>query len=94
MPIYRIKFETTLMVEANSEDEAVSVAKENLLEEVKNDFSQIVKKEIITDVEQLSDSEKYSLPWLSKSIDDKYDLEVFEILGAGGRKNAIRERLR
>ena len=83
MPLYRVTFTTPLLVDAPTESDARSIAVDFLAEEVSNGFSHVESTELLTDVEQLEQPERHSLPWRdpSRDRDGEPERTVNQILG-------------
>ena len=81
MPIYRVTFQTELLVDCDDESEAERIGYDNLEEEVRNGFSDIISVRNITSSDQLRKGERGSLPWRSSERRGEPELLVEEILG-------------
>jgi len=81
MPLYRVTFQTSLLVEAHDELEATSIGFENLGDEVSNRSSELWRIESLESIDQLRREERGSLPWRSTERRDEPELRVEEILG-------------
>lgn len=78
MSIYRVTFETSLLVDCSNEKEAERIG----LNFVNQEIPELISIESITRTDQLLDVEKGSLPWRSwDSAADKLELKVEQILG-------------
>lgn len=80
MALYRVTFETDIIVEANDEASAIKIGKCNLFEEARNELSKLSKIQIINSDSCLEQGEGYSLPWRDLSRSGEAELTVFQIL--------------
>jgi hypothetical protein len=67
MTIYRIKFQTEVLVDATSEWEAEKFAQENLVKEIEDGRFEISFVERLKSVNQLRGNEVNIFPWKNKS---------------------------
>ena len=81
MPLYRITFQTDMLIEARDEREAERIGDRNLESEVRNCGSELYRIEELRSVDQLRREERGSLPWRSTERRDEPELFVEEILG-------------
>jgi hypothetical protein len=83
MPIYRVTFQTELLVDCENESEAERIGYDNLEEEVRNGFSDIISVRNITSSDQLRKGERGSLPWRDAKRNRAGEPEktIAEILG-------------
>ena len=63
MPIYRITFQTELLVDCETEGEAERIGFKHLEDEVRNGTSEVYLVEKLDSVDQLRRAERGSLPW-------------------------------
>ena len=63
MKLYRVTFQTSLLIEAENEKEAVRIGEQNLQGEVRNGTSELYNVETLRSQENLRRGEKRSLPW-------------------------------
>lgn len=83
MPIYRVTFTTSLLVECESEKDAEGIGFENLEAEIENQNSEVYSVELIESEAQLRRIERGSLPWRSWERRDEPEIEVDDILSSG-----------
>ena len=69
MALYRITFQTSIIVESRDEREAQHIGYKNLVEEVRNGGSELYLTEPITTVDQLHRGERGSYPWRDSQRD-------------------------
>jgi len=81
MPLYRITFQTDMLIEARDEREAERIGDRNLESEVRNCGSELYRIEELRSVDQLRREERGSLPWRATERRDEPELFVEEILG-------------
>lgn len=89
MSLYRVTFQTSLLVETSTEDEAYKIGISSLPEEVKNGSSELYNIEIISNVDQLFPEERQSLPWRNFSKINEIELNVNQILESNDRQIEI-----
>lgn len=63
MKLYRVTFQTGLLVEAEDERDAERIGRKFLIDEVKNGTSELWSTELLESEDDLRDDERYSLPW-------------------------------
>jgi hypothetical protein len=63
MPIYRVTFQTELLVDCENESEAERIGFKHLEDEVRNRTSEVYRVEKLDSVDQLRRAERGSLPW-------------------------------
>ena len=81
MPLYRVTFQTDMLIEARDEREAERIGDRNLESEVRNCGSELYRIEELRSVDQLRREERGSLPWRATERRDEPELRVEEILG-------------
>jgi len=81
MPLYRVTFQTDMLIEARDELEAERIGDRNLESEVRNCGSELYRIEELRSVDQLRREERGSLPWRATERRDEPELRVEEILG-------------
>jgi hypothetical protein len=81
MPLYRVTFQTDMLIEARDEREAERIGDRNLESEVRNCGSELYRIEELRSVDQLRREERGSLPWRATERRDEPELHVEEILG-------------
>lgn len=83
MALYRVTFTTDLLVEADSESEAIRIGDRNLPEEVTNRRAFGANVKHITSADQLFSDERGSLPWRDsqRNLNGEPEKTVDEILG-------------
>lgn len=86
LKLYRVTMQTSLLVEANNEGEAETIAEDNLVEEVRNGNSEFFSVENVQSVSELHPIEKGSLPWRDWNRNNEPELTVEEILSVNQGK--------
>lgn len=83
MPIYKVTFQTELLVDCENESEAERIGFKHLEEEVRNGLSDIISVQNITSSDQIRKGEKGSLPWRDAKRNRAGEPEktIAEILG-------------
>lgn len=66
MPIYRVTFQTELLVDCDDEREAERIGFKHLEEEVGNRHSEVYRVEKLENLYELKRAERGSLPWRSE----------------------------
>jgi hypothetical protein len=79
MALYRVTFQTEILVDCVDPREAESIGFRNLSEEIRS--SSVYKVEKIDSVDQLHREERGSLPWRARERSGEPELRVEEILG-------------
>ena len=79
MALYRVTYQTQIIVDCVDPHEAESIGFRNLPEEIRS--SSVYKVDKIDSVDQLHRDERGSLPWRSMERRDEPELRVEEILG-------------
>jgi hypothetical protein len=79
MALYRVTYQTQILVDCNNPLEAESIGFRNLREEIRS--SSVYKVDKIDSVDQLHREERGSLPWRSTERRGEPELRVEEILG-------------
>jgi len=82
MPIYRVTFQTEMLIDCENEGEAESLGYRNLPDEVGNGTSEVLRVEKIESPDQLRRGENISLPWRSGDRRDEPELMVGDILNS------------
>lgn len=67
MPIYRVTFQTELLIDCENETEAEKIGYDNVDYEVRNGFCDITSMKLIESASQLRRGEHNSLPWRANS---------------------------
>ena len=80
MPLYRVTFQTEILIDARDEREAERIGDRNLESEVRNCGSEVYRIEELKSVDQLHREEHGSLPWKARKKMDEPELRVEEIL--------------
>ncbi len=80
MKIYRVTFQTELLVEAETEEHSIKLGSKFLKEEVLNGTSDLIDVELINSKKKLKLEEINSIPWRDPSIKRDKDYYVEEIL--------------
>ena len=78
MALYRVTFQTEILVDCVDRHEAESIGFRNLPEEIRG--SSVYKVDKIDSVDQLHREERGSLPWRARKKMDEPELRVEEIL--------------
>ena len=81
MKIYRVTFQTDLLIGCDSEIEAERIGYRNLSDEIRNGGSSVYKITEINSTDQLRREERGSLPWRSSDRWGEPQIRVEEILG-------------
>lgn len=83
MPIYRVTFTTSLLVDAQDEWTAEHVGEQCLVDEVRNGTSEVYNTEEVTTQAGLRAGEVGSLPWRDLRRRDEPEVTVDEIIRNG-----------
>ena len=67
MPIYRVTFQTELLIDCENETEAEKIGYDNVDYEVRNGICDITSMKLIESANQLRRGEHNSLPWRANS---------------------------
>lgn len=81
MKIYRVTFETSVLVACDDEKQAEFIGRCHLKDEVDNGHSHVLSCDQITNTSELSGDERYSYPWrspLHRGIDEKNVIDIIE----------------
>jgi hypothetical protein len=82
MKIYRLKFETEILVECETEEEAEKIGHSSVEYEVRNGMLELFSLEELESENDLQSYERGSLPWRSFKRRDEPELTVDQILKA------------
>lgn len=80
MNLYRVTFTTSLLIEAQDNHQAITIAKDFLIDEAKNDTSQHQSTLHITNSSQLLNNEHSSIPWRSRFLQNQPQLTAEQFL--------------
>ena len=81
MKIYRVTFETSVLVACDDEKQAEFIGATHLNDEVSNGHSIVTSNEHITRISELYNDETFSYPWCSplrKGLQEKNVNEILE----------------
>jgi len=75
MAIYRVTFQTELLIDCENEAEAEEIGYDNIDYEVRNGVCDIVSMKLVDSVRQLHRGEHNSLPWRANSRNCSHEPE-------------------